>query len=703
MRIERIELENYGPFLGSHTFGVSGRGLVLVLGENLDEPRMNSNGSGKSSLFDALDWTLFGVIPKGDHVDSVINDEAKAVKGRVALWDEDRNLGVMVERLKERGKATQLQFWVGDQAQAALDLTETQRLLENELGLDREVFHATVFYGQADTFHFAEATEARRMELLSRILPELAVIDGWSERAKAAAKTVTEEMGALESSIGQLTARIMEHQASAADAVARHAQWEQAREAKLLAKQQRGEELNAQRGHNLTLLAGEEAARNALAQAEAAVVRPVADVSGLDAQIQNEQRGLQGWIAQEGIIQGQAKAIQAALTKMQVQKAGTCSQCGQPVTAEHLAREVSRFQQELTNLGFPLGDMQAKVKAAHATIATLQTQRRQEVERADALHREQQTQLANLRRQVESFAQIRAMVTAQDRELATLRQDWLSIKGEQNPWAVAAGDTQQKIAALDAQRDGAKLALNGKALQQRYVDFWVDAFANKGLKNYILDHRLGEMTDAANHWVKLLTGGTIWVRFETQKMGRSTKRLSNDINIRVFRYNTNGTITERNYKSWSGGEKRRVSWAIDFGLSRLVAARARKRWDALVLDEVFKHVDAKGGEAVVEMLGYLKRERSSIFVVEHDSDFQAHFEQRVTIRKQNGRAAIMESVNEQRQQQGLPGDGQAILSEPEPPKKKKQGRKVQRRGVSAGVRSGASDGGGDGERGGGAG
>ena len=44
MKIESIEITNYGPFFGNHTFSFSDRGLLLVMGDNQDEPRMDSNG-----------------------------------------------------------------------------------------------------------------------------------------------------------------------------------------------------------------------------------------------------------------------------------------------------------------------------------------------------------------------------------------------------------------------------------------------------------------------------------------------------------------------------------------------------------------------------------------------------------------------------------------------------------------------------------
>jgi DNA repair exonuclease SbcCD ATPase subunit len=168
----------------------------------------------------------------------------------------------------------------------------------------------------------------------------------------------------------------------------------------------------------------------------------------------------------------------------------------------------------------------------------------------------------------------------------------------------------------------------------------VEGFGPKGLKNYILDTKLQAITDAANHWVQLLTGGTIWVRIETQTLARSTGSLRNKINVRVFRHMPDGNIRERNYRSWSGGEKQRVSLGIDLGLSSLIASRSRKKYDILILDELFRHLDGAGREAVMELLHALKREKSSVFVIDHDSEFQAQFERRLVIHKLNGKSTI---------------------------------------------------------------
>ncbi|UCF48610.1 MAG: AAA family ATPase, partial [Myxococcales bacterium] len=165
MKVQGVTIENYGSYHGRHVVKLRDQGLVLVLGDNRDEPRMSSNGAAKSSIFEALDWCLFGVVPKGDHVDSVINDESSAVTVEASFRDEDQDRTLTVRRSKQRGKAAELKYALDATDCTTLDTRETQRALEAELGLDRDVFHAAVFYAQSDRLGFAESTEARRMEL----------------------------------------------------------------------------------------------------------------------------------------------------------------------------------------------------------------------------------------------------------------------------------------------------------------------------------------------------------------------------------------------------------------------------------------------------------------------------------------------------------------------------------------------------------
>ena len=55
MKIHELIINNFGSYVGGHTLTLSDRGLVLIEGDNQDEFKMDSNGSGKSQIPDSLD------------------------------------------------------------------------------------------------------------------------------------------------------------------------------------------------------------------------------------------------------------------------------------------------------------------------------------------------------------------------------------------------------------------------------------------------------------------------------------------------------------------------------------------------------------------------------------------------------------------------------------------------------------------------
>jgi len=640
MQIERIVVENYGSLFGHHTFSLNNRGLTFVCGDNQDEPRMNSNGAGKSTIFDALDWGLFGVIPKEDHVDSIINDEVNRCNVVVHLNDD--GIPLVVDRSKERGKSGTIKYWKNGQLVETLDPKETQRLLELELGLDREVFHATVLYGQNDVFHFADTkSDTKRMEVITKIL-QLSEIDDLLASTKEIVKALDNEIAShrfeLAQVEGQLTVLLPQ-----VDSIQVESQkWENERAAALQAsiKQLDGFKVNIEKAQAVVALEDRVKAMTSVLNPMGATVY---DWGDFDRRIADARAIENNCIAKLSTTELEGKNTRAKLNSLGT---GVCSECGQELpNKEHIEAETLKLEARVETLRQQYLIEQQALQVAIQKREGIEDQK----EEVRQQHLEAEKDLAQ--RDSEAKAQLREIEQAKQylaeaqNHVANLQQLMAETHAKVNPWLVKGQEIQQQIQSAQVKQNELTVTIETKLDSLQYYEFWKVAFGPKGLKSYILDARLQELTDAVNQWVNLLTGGTYWVRFESQTMGRSTKALSNKINIRVFNYNPNGSITERNFRSYSGGQKKRISWAVDFGLSRLIAARAKKSYDLLVLDEVFKHVDEAGGEAVIEMLNCLRKEKSSIFVIEHDSTFESQFENRVLVRLKNRRTSIIEDYD----------------------------------------------------------
>lgn len=770
MKILKLKLQNYGPFYGEHEFNfqqLAGQ-LVLVLGSNLDDPRSTSNGSGKSSLLGCLDWTVWGDNPTGDHADALVNEESAGVRGSICsgtlLLEDEQGQPVEIRRWRTKSKRG-LELRVGEKDLTALDARETQKLIEQVLGLDRQIFHATVLFGQEDNWHYADATDTERMALLTRLL-QLEELDVLLARAKAAEKDARSKVAETEALHAQQVASVRVKEAELEGARRAADEWAAGREDARARLQVRQRELEARKvdeqdrfqkriagiqpmDYQPSIQQWEELRKQRLDQLRAEIAHGEADrdqaddVSVAEAQDLAAKNSLLEEIRRSIVpvedppelaagrstlrdIQGHVHHLGEELRRLDGEAqssrqlgAGRCSRCGQEVTAEHLAAELSRLAGLSSEAGQKLqllrtrqteweqyvsgwekvaSDRRTAHQQAESRCSVLRaeiqaiTTSLEEAARARERHRQALEALRLQARMVEveenpqvraaeenarSVSQLKAQAEQEYRAaLDRLDSDYELLMAEQsapepeNPWVAKAAVLASQCNSLSTGASSLEEMAKALSGQAALFGWWVDALGPRGLRAYILESRLQELTNAANQWVQLLTGGVMWVRFEAQKELRDGTTV-NAPELRVCRWNPDGTQSERNFRSWSGGEKQRVSVAVDFGLSRLLSQRAQRPYDLLILDEVFRHLDRAGKEGMVEMLQALAREKTGgVLVVEHDADFQAAFDSRILVEKRGRRSRIVplsetEALGEQLPQEtSVVTVGQAVPADP---------------------------------------
>ena len=131
-----------------------------------------ANGAGKSSLFDAITWVLFGKARRNDD-EALINDSLEACQ--VALEFDYENNRYRVERGKQKGKGAQLEFQIQSTDGSWKPLTEaglrlTEERIRSVLHLDYDTFINSSFFLQGKADMFTQQTPAKRKEILSNIL-----------------------------------------------------------------------------------------------------------------------------------------------------------------------------------------------------------------------------------------------------------------------------------------------------------------------------------------------------------------------------------------------------------------------------------------------------------------------------------------------------------------------------------------------------
>ncbi|MBT3322746.1 MAG: SMC family ATPase [Anaerolineae bacterium] len=162
-----------------------------------------NNGAGKSSLLDAITWSLFGQARKRD--DSLVNLQSKAAE---VIYDfRYENNTYRIQRTMPRGKKKNLEFQIYDNG-LWRPLTEatiraTQERIEQTLRLDYDTFVNAAFFLQGKADQFTQQTASKRKETLGNILG-LEIWDVYKTRAGEKRREVEKGLDVVEGRIAEI-------------------------------------------------------------------------------------------------------------------------------------------------------------------------------------------------------------------------------------------------------------------------------------------------------------------------------------------------------------------------------------------------------------------------------------------------------------------------------------------------------------------
>ncbi len=172
-----------------------------------------NNGAGKSSLLDAITWTLFGEA-RGKSSDVInLNQDVKAAEIIFTFTHEQNTY--RVQRTLPRNKSTVLEFQIQN-GEAWRPLTEkttrdTQARIEQTLRLDYETFVNASFFLQGKADEFTQQNATKRKEVLSNILG-LEIWDEYKNRTAEKRKVIEHEVDGIDARVAEIDAELAEEE-----------------------------------------------------------------------------------------------------------------------------------------------------------------------------------------------------------------------------------------------------------------------------------------------------------------------------------------------------------------------------------------------------------------------------------------------------------------------------------------------------------
>lgn len=619
------------------------RGLVVIQGVNKDDTSAESNGSGKSSLADAIDWVLYGETARGISGDDVVNNTLK--KGtRVALTVQDGPSVYTIARHRKHKEFKNSLRLTMDDGFVEKDLTKgTDKLTQEEVlkivGSSHSVFRASIYSGQEQMPDLPAMTD-KNLKLLIEEAAGTSVLEEAYKLARENVLLINSQVSStknfiegLERGAGFKKEEIENHKRSSAD-------FETNRKTQIADLRSRAGDTIKQAGDLMTKMNAilDEATLAAAISAEDAKIAAVdgerKEAGRLHGEVLQKEGDLRAWRRQLEQVELQIKHAEKGLADADHQIGCPCSSCGRPLTEAEMADVKASINKSLTDLRKHRDDTQAKILEISQELADAQKAFHDySAGMTDISH--VTTVRAGLLQEQAKFNQLKSERESVLRVAQSLKDQIETISKGVNPFLASIETAKRQLESLNADIAAKKAELADLEEQALVEAEVVKVFSPAGVRAHILDEVTPYLNAQTSAYLTTLSDGNIeatWSTVQYNAKGEAKERFAIDVS------KTKGSAK---FGGLSGGEKRKVRLATAMALQDLVATRATKPISLFIADEIDDAIDKAGLERLMNILQEKAKERGSVFIISHN-DLADWCSQSIVVTMDGGLATVEE-------------------------------------------------------------
>lgn len=594
MEFEKLVLKNFLSYQ-EQEFSFDSKGLTLIEGSNKDEG--DSNGSGKSSLWDAISFCLFGTTVRGLKGDEVINRKFKK-DCVVCLTGSSFGSYFEVWRYRKHEEKGDRLYVVTEAGTIELGtLAQTQQWILDTFQIDFDLFRCTVLFAQGETFNFVDAGNKAQKEILSKVMK--VNYDKFLSNAKSKTKALVDSINSAERELVSLEAKT---EIDFEEIKERIADWEEDKKKELGDIFGRKEEVKA----DLEELRSK--------------FKPMAKV--LDAikrvkfDIRAKKDALKDLEEEQAEFRSKKDWFQSDLDKAnELEGQGTCPTC---------KAEITCLNQEW------IKDSEARLEEFTKLYKDKRAEAGKMVEAIDAMA----GKLEKLNNLVTEQTVIVSKIERAERDIAALESSYEAKEEEENPYLKELKNKEKIKETLDAKIEEKNIEIANYNKLMPFYNFWINAFGDSGIKSFVFDLICSNLTNKANSYLNILSGGAFSISFDTQKMTKGGE-LREKFDCVVI-----GDTGRVDYHTLSGGEKRRVSLAVDMAMSDIMSDYHGSSFNVVVFDEQSNFLDEQGKKFYLNLLKKMAKDKS-VYVVDHDTEFKGYFDKSIKIEKSGGISRVV--------------------------------------------------------------
>jgi len=580
------------------------QGITLIQGKLTgDLETTESNGAGKSSLFTAICWALYGRLPHISGKDVTGDD--------VANWDYPKdcyvkvhfNVGdhkyIVIRYRMDSDFGNKVRVWKNEIEQTLATNLQTQKLIEEILGIPQDLFSQLVYVTDASMRNsFSFETDANRKKILVDVLPQLRQFGQARERVKNAHDIFNDNYKRLNTDLETLHQMIhalpdMTESQDQLLQIEKRVATLKVQESTFINKLSNCENqildyIRILKEHELAFKSSEDEVSVAKAKNEIAFEK----LSQVMSQRKLFERDYLRWLNARD----------------------DCPECGQKIPKQ--LKEINRSHHKCQL------DLEIINEDGSRLVATGSEKILRDAEHDKniiylAFNRISQDKKASEREResiLESIKQVREEIGNLDKIYQHLVSECQTADSRRETLNFRVEETQKLLETINAYIDPLK--------------FWLQGFGPKGVISLALHQTLDLLTENTNKWLHKLwhEGASIRVGFP-----------QDDISKIMVDFIINGKMI--NITSLSSGQTRRLCLSLCFGLRETLQSLSGWQTNLLVLDEVFDGLDNAGRLQVLEKIRDIKD--TSIFVISQFPHASGPIDQMITVQFDQGISTII--------------------------------------------------------------
>ena len=139
-----------------------------------------------------------------------------------------------------------------------------------------------------------------------------------------------------------------------------------------------------------------------------------------------------------------------------------------------------------------------------------------------------------------------------------------------------------------------------------YINFWVDAFGDSGIRKWVVDGIIPLLNKKLQYWMFVLDNNRLNIKFNNELQEVIYKKIEDE-------------EIEFGYHVLSAGQKRRLNLAVSQSFAHIMLSSVCSCPSVVFLDEVTTNIDPVGVLGIYNLICELAEERQ-VFITTHDND-----------------------------------------------------------------------------------